>query len=438
MKKRLKLLPVFFQLQKYWDLFIFILATYCAIEVPLWMLFQFKIEGWILYLEIFISLVFLINLILGFRASFYKNGYLITEPKEIFKNYITSWFILDFLSIIPYEILFEKGLIPQSFLFLSLFRFLRVIKLVDIENFKLNWGIQEFINTSSLRLIFLIYWILLFAHWTACGWIELGGGEQNADMQRQYIRAFYWAITTLATIGYGDITPTTNIQTIYTVSIMLIGAGVYGYVVGNIASILSSTDMIKSQFIEKMQKIQTFMKYKKLPRDLQSSILDYYDYIWKNRKGFNEDVILEELPPALKERVSIYLNKPLVKKVPLLKEASDAMITRIVMNLRPIVYMKGDYIFRKGDKGDNLYIISKGIVEIVSEDESNVYSTLTEGSFFGEIALIKDITRTATARAASFCDLYYLEKTTFELLLKGYPDFAKHVRKVSRVRFKKK
>ncbi len=437
MNLKIKLTILFQNLKKYWELFLFLLATYCSIEVPLWILFRFPLTGILFYLEISISIIFFISLILSFKTSYYKNGNLITDKKTIFINYLRSWFVLDTLSIFPFEILFEMNLIPEELTFLSIFRFLRIIKLIDIDNFKLSWGMHEFSNTSFLRLFFLIYWIALFAHWTACGWIRIGGGEQNVEATRKYIRAIYWSITTLGTIGYGDITPVTNEQTLYAVSVMIIGAGVYGYLVGNIASILSNRDLVKTQFIEKMQKITTFMTYKNLPKDLQTNIFAYYDYVWKNRKGFDENLILAELPPSVRERVGLYLNKPLVKKVPFLADASEDLISKIVLNLRPIVYMEGDYIFRKGDEGDNLYFISKGIVEIVSEDGITIYGTLTDGSFFGEIALIKDSPRTASIRAKVFCDLYYIDKTTFKILVKGYPKFEAHINELVEERMKR-
>ena len=96
---------------------------------------------------------------------------------------------------------------------------------------------HEFDSTSFMRLGFLVYWISIFAHWTACGWITIGGGNPDVDNLTRYIRAIYWSVTTLTTIGYGDITPQNNLQTIYTMFIMLVGAGAYGYLVANIESL---------------------------------------------------------------------------------------------------------------------------------------------------------------------------------------------------------
>ena len=62
------------------------------------------------------------------------------------------------------------------------------------------------------------------------------------------------------------------------------------------------------------------------------------------------------------------------------------------------------------------------------ERDSRSFTTLTDGAFFGEIALLFQQPRSASVRAIAFCDLYSLDKETFERILSFFPDFAKHVR----------
>ena len=59
--------------------------------------------------------------------------------------------------------------------------------------------------------------------------------------------AVYWAITTLTTVGYGDITPSTNLAKLFTMSIMVLGVGVYGFVIGNIAQILGDQESLQGK-----------------------------------------------------------------------------------------------------------------------------------------------------------------------------------------------
>ena len=61
-------------------------------------------------------------------------------------------------------------------------------------------------------------------------------------------------------------------------------------------------------------------------------------------------------------------------------------------------------------------------------------STLTDGDFFGEIALFTDQKRTATVKSISYSDLYRLDKELFEEVLRRYPKIANHIRKIAEER----
>jgi voltage-gated potassium channel len=71
-----------------------------------------------------------------------------------------------------------------------------------------------------------------------------------------------------------------------------------------------------------------------------------------------------------------------------------------------------------------MYFVSRGELEVVSKDGQTVFSTLTDGDFFGEIALILKQPRTASVRATTYCDLYRLDRELFERVLSHYPEVA--------------
>jgi CRP-like cAMP-binding protein len=76
-----------------------------------------------------------------------------------------------------------------------------------------------------------------------------------------------------------------------------------------------------------------------------------------------------------------------------------------------------------------MYFISRGMVEIIAPDGHTVLDTLTDGGFFGEVALLFSQPRNASARAVDYCDLYILDKDTFDHVLARYPDFATQIKK---------
>ena len=94
-----------------------------------------------------------------------------------------------------------------------------------------------------------------------------------------------------------------------------------------------------------------------------------------------------------------------------------AMLTRLKFE----VFLQGEYIIRSGTKGDRMYFIQKGIVEVITEDGTTV-TCLSEGAHFGEIGLLTDDRRVASIRATTICDVFSLSKQNFQEVLEEYPE----------------
>jgi CRP-like cAMP-binding protein len=91
-------------------------------------------------------------------------------------------------------------------------------------------------------------------------------------------------------------------------------------------------------------------------------------------------------------------------------------------------FKKGDIVFRKGDPADCMFFVAKGQVEVVSEDGTQVYDTIKEGDFFGEVGMYFKISRTATIRVASeTLDCIVLSRKSLNKVLTQYPDNYKSI-----------
>ena len=59
---------------------------------------------------------------------------------------------------------------------------------------------------------------------------------------RRYVVALYWALTTLTTVGYGDVIPYTTLELVWTCVVMFVGTCTFGYIIGNVASLITHED----------------------------------------------------------------------------------------------------------------------------------------------------------------------------------------------------
>jgi voltage-gated potassium channel len=210
--------------------------------------------------------------------------------------------------------------------------------------------------------------------------------------------------------------------------VMVLGVGVYGFVIGNVAHILMNIDPVRSEQLQRMEQLAAFMRYRKLPRRLQDRVADYFRYLWRHQMDHDESEILRRLPPALQTELTLYLKRDLLEAVPLFRDTSEAFLREVALGMQPVIFLPGDSILRAGDRGRAMYFITRGEVDILTADETKRLARLGKGDFLGEMALVFDEPRMAHARAVDYCDLYRLDRALFERLLSMHPEVAEQIR----------
>jgi Ion transport protein. len=234
-----------------WDILAAIFIVYEMIVDPYLLAFELEPEGSLDTLEVIKLIFFLLDILLNFHTAFYYEGNLKKKHKEIAKNYIQSTFFLDLIaSFAALTLLGTKNNLARLLHFLRIYRFRIILRVIDdfAQGFILLNGI--------LNLSVLILYLFLLCHWCACIWRYVGAYNliaddaswmrehdynllNNADL---YIVSFYWSVTTILTVGYGDILPKTSSERIITIFVMFLGCIIFSYSVNSVSKIANTID----------------------------------------------------------------------------------------------------------------------------------------------------------------------------------------------------
>ena len=209
--------------------------------------------------------MFLCDIILIFNTSFFDEEFtLIQDRKSIALSYMSGWFSIDLVAIIPFDLLFGGNQLNnlvriarmgKMYKLVKLTKLVRVAKMVRdktkmfkfLQNFlKIRLGIQR------LASFLLSFFVLI--HIVSCLWImtaTIGGDTEGTWMEGDisqmsqgqiYLTSIYFTVTTITTVGYGDVSITQPIEKIFCIFCMIIGVISFSFASGALSSILSVYD----------------------------------------------------------------------------------------------------------------------------------------------------------------------------------------------------
>jgi CRP/FNR family transcriptional regulator, cyclic AMP receptor protein len=116
----------------------------------------------------------------------------------------------------------------------------------------------------------------------------------------------------------------------------------------------------------------------------------------------------------------------LLRKVPLFAHLDPAKLKLLAFTSTRMVFQPSQELFRQGDEGDAAYLILSGEADVVAETPTGEVPVATVGqnAVVGEIAILCEVPRTATVRAASRLETLKIEKEHFLRLIREFPDMG--------------
>merc|ERR1719313_216874 len=146
---------------------------------------------------------------------------------------------------------------------------------------------------------------------------ELGSGADTDTNGKRYAVTLYWVFTTMTTVGYGDITPTNDLERIYAVVVMIFGATVFGYIIGSIAELSSGREDALGQ---KLCLLRDFCDERGLNQRTQSYAQRHYAFWYQEMTPLHDEPrLLHELPPSLRKEVILHIHRHAIRTIALFR-----------------------------------------------------------------------------------------------------------------------
>ncbi|XP_059579894.1 cyclic nucleotide-gated cation channel beta-3 [Alligator mississippiensis] len=429
-----------------WLLIVTIAYNWNCWFIPLRCMFPVQTSSNLFYwiiIDILCDICYLCDLLIFQpRKQFVKGGDIIADKIEMKEFYQKSLkFRFDLASVIPFDVLYI------FFGFNPMFRANKVLK--HNTFFEFNDRLEAILDKAYVyRVIRTTGYLLFILHINAClyywasdyegigstKWVYDGKGNM-------YLKCYYWAIRSLITIG-GLPEPQNLFEIIFQLLNYFLGVFVFSSLIGQMRDVIGAATAGHNYYRSCMDNTVSYMNTYTIPRMVQNRVRNWYEYTWDSQGMLDESELLEQMPAKMQLAIAIDVNFAIVNKVDLFKGCDTQMIYDVLLRLKSIVYLPGDFVCKKGEIGREMYIIKQGEVHVLGgPDGTKILVTLKAGAVFGEISLLAaggGNRRTANVVAHGFANLFILDKKSLHEILVHYPDSKRILMKKGRVLLKEK
>ena len=352
---------------------------------------KFPISSPTYIINIIIEFIYLIDLFTGFFRAYYNfEEVLIIKKRYMSLNYLGNSFIFDLIEAIPFFMIFNntkdycnENNGNSNYAFVDnlnySFLFLKILKIFKSFKNSVVTALDKLLNKSNFfsdwKAIFANIFVIMCAlHISSCYFIFLGknknpgwilGGLQNESSINIYIASLYYVITTLTTVGYGDITGFSIHERLFQIILLIVGTFSYSWLLTYISNYIKKHNEKYMVYEEKVKILQEIkLSFPNLSSNLYEKIIRYLNYN-KNKYKYNIKYVLDSLPSSIQNNLIIEIYKPIIKNFLFFKyfENSDFFV-KLVTSMKPILSMKGDILLHEGDIIEDIIFIKKGILNL--------------------------------------------------------------------------
>uniref|UniRef100_A0A6I8Q228 Potassium channel, voltage-gated eag-related subfamily H, member 6 n=1 Tax=Xenopus tropicalis TaxID=8364 RepID=A0A6I8Q228_XENTR len=459
-----------------WDWLILLLVIYTAVFTPYSAAFllndQEEESSWecgyscnpLNIVDLIVDIMFIVDIIINFRTTYVNiNDEVVSHPAKIAIHYFKGWFLIDMVAAIPFDLLIYRTGSDETTTLIGLLKTARLLRLVRVAR-----KLDRYSEYGAAVLFLLMCTFALIAHWLACIWYAIGNVERplmqhkigwldnlaaqigksyndtdltsGPSIKDKYVTALYFTFSSLTSVGFGNVSPNTNSEKIFSICVMLIGSLMYASIFGNVSAIIQRLYSGTARYHTQMLRVKEFIRFHQIPNPLRQRLEEYFQHAWSYTNGIDMNAakmqlpsgsqakiicqVLKGFPECLQADICLHLNRTLLQHCKAFRGATKGCLRALAMKFRTTHAPPGDTLVHYGDVLTNLYFISRGSIEILRDDI--VVAILGKNDIFGEpINLFARPGKSnADVRALTYCDLHKIQREDLLEVLDMYPTFS--------------
>ncbi|XP_067891831.1 potassium voltage-gated channel subfamily H member 8 [Heterodontus francisci] len=467
-----------------WDWLILLATFYVAVTVPYNVCFSVSRDDHSAasrnppsVSDIFVEILFMLDIMLNFRTTYVsKSGQVVYDPRSICVHYATTWFFVDLIAALPFDLLYAFNI--NVYFGVHLLKTVRLLRLL-----RLLQKLDRYSQYSAVVLTLLMSMFALIAHWMACIWYFIGQKEIEANdlstweigwlhelakrlgtpyvsisalsvstsvnstiqttsintssggnsssfellggpsIRSSYITSLYFALSSLTSVGFGNVSANTDAEKIFSICTMLIGALMHAVVFGNVTAIIQRMYSRRSLYHTRTKDLKDFIRVHRIPKQLKQRMLECFQTTWSVNNGIDANELLKDFPDELRADIAMHLNKEILQ-LPVFESASRGCLRSLSLSIKTSFCAPGEYLIRQGDALQAIYFVCSGSMEVLKDN--TVLAILGKGDLIGSDFLAKDqvIKTNANVKALTYCDLQYIILKGLREVLELYPEYA--------------
>ncbi|KAI5056015.1 hypothetical protein GOP47_0029536 [Adiantum capillus-veneris] len=416
-----------------WENFLVLLVIYTAWMSPFELGFVRTHLLPYIVADFVVDCFFTVDIFLTFFVAYVdKRPYLlVTKRSQIAARYVKSGFAADILSTLPIQVLVLSRKSRQSLIY-SLLNMFRLWRMRRVNCFFTRLEKDIHCNYFWIRCLKLVCVTLLAVHCAGCFYFLLAMWYPKEEEEKTwigsvlpgfreespwicYIYSMYWSITTLTSVGYGDLHAQNYTEMMFEICYMFFNLGLSAYLIGNMTNLVVHVTSRTRKFRNRVQAISNFAERHGLPRRLHEQMLDHIGLKFRTESLKHEE-ILPELPKAIRSSIAKQLFLPTVEEVYLFKGTSYDFLSQLVTEMRPEYFPPGEDVILQNEAPTEFYVVVSGAVSelyIHGNDCEEIIRTAGSGTVIGEMGVLCFKPQVFTIRTKKLSQLLRIDQSTF-------------------------